>query len=422
MQSESNVIDAKPKTGYLQIIHQKEYMKLICANVINRFGDSIDAIAFTWLVYGLTNSAAWSAVIFGVNKVPTIFLQPFAGPMVEHMNKKRIMVLTDIIRGLCVSLVAIMFLLKLLNPWWLLGITLIISSAEAFRGPAGSAILPRILDKNCYDYGISLNSSLCSIVELIGFASAGVIIGLLGIHTAILIDAVTFFGSALIISFMHSREEKNDFKELNLTEYFASLKGGIDYIRNNEIIFNFVLLAMVANAILVPLNSLEAPLIKNILHQGEYLLSDLSFSLSAGLCLGSVAYPFISKKLKTRNIVFLSGFIISVYYFILVLCGHISSNVILLYVICTISSAAVGAILALLMAVLQVQFMKRVEADYLARASSIVGAGSVGSIPVVSFLVGILSKMISVTAIFYVVGLLGLLFFLFVYVKNVKFE
>jgi hypothetical protein len=121
-------------------------------------------------------------------------------------------------------------------------------------------------------------------------------------------------------------------------------------------------------------------------------------------------------------IVFLSGLLLSVYYFILVLCRHISSNVILLYVICTISSAVVGAILALLMAVLQVQFMKRVEADYLARASSIVGAGSVGSIPVVSFLMGILTKLIPVTAIFYVVGLAGLLFFIFVYFKNVKFE
>ena len=38
------------KIGYRDIFRQKEYMKLLVAGLINVFGDSIDAIAFTWLV------------------------------------------------------------------------------------------------------------------------------------------------------------------------------------------------------------------------------------------------------------------------------------------------------------------------------------------------------------------------------------
>lgn len=70
---------ATDKIGYKDIFQQKEYAKMILANLVNRFGDSIDAIAFTWLVYQLTESAAWSALIFGVNSIPTIFITPFAG-------------------------------------------------------------------------------------------------------------------------------------------------------------------------------------------------------------------------------------------------------------------------------------------------------------------------------------------------------
>lgn len=422
MQSENNEAKKSPMSGYRNIIRQKEYMKMISANVINRFGDSIDCIAFTWMVYSLTNSSAWSAVIFGVNRVPTIFLQPFAGPMVERMNKKSIMVITDIIRGICVSATAVMLLLKILTPWWLLAITLVISSAEAFRGPAGSAILPKLLDKESYDHGITLNSSLCSVMEMVGLAVAGVIIGLFGTHTAIFIDAVTFFASAAIITLIRTAKEEARQDSLNYKEYFSSLKSGVSYIRNNKIIFNYVLLAMAANAILVPLNSMLAPLVKDILKQGGYLLSDLSFSMSAGLCLGSAIYPLICKRLKARNVIFESGVFISLYYFILVLCGHVSGNVILVYIICTISSVATGAILALLISLLQVQFMKRVETDYLARASSIVGAGSVGAIPVFSFLVGILVKLLPLSEVFYIVGITGLIFFAFVYLKKVEFE
>ena len=95
-------------------------MKMIVAALINRFGDSIDAIASTWIVYELTGSAVWSAVIFGVNKVPSVFVTPLAGAWVEGRNKKAIMIITDLIRAVCVAFVASGYLLGFLQPWMLL--------------------------------------------------------------------------------------------------------------------------------------------------------------------------------------------------------------------------------------------------------------------------------------------------------------
>ncbi len=42
------------KVGYRDIFRQTEYMKIMIAALINRFGDSIDAIASTWIVYEIT--------------------------------------------------------------------------------------------------------------------------------------------------------------------------------------------------------------------------------------------------------------------------------------------------------------------------------------------------------------------------------
>lgn len=74
-------MEQNKKIGYKDIFKQKEYMKMMVAALINRFGDSIDAIASTWIVYELTGSAVWSAVIFGVNKVPSVFVTPL------HQNR-----------------------------------------------------------------------------------------------------------------------------------------------------------------------------------------------------------------------------------------------------------------------------------------------------------------------------------------------
>jgi MFS family permease len=414
--------EVNKKIGYKDVLKQKEYMKLIFANVINRFGDSIDSIAFTWLVFSLTGSAAWSALIFGINRVPTIFLQPFAGALVENLNKKFIMVVMDIIRGVCVSLIAVLLILNLLNPWILLLMTVIISSAEAFRGPAGTAVLPRILDKSCYEFGISLNTTLTSIVELAGLALAGAIIGFFGTQTAIFIDGATFWGSALIILFIRTGEEKKSHEKVNFRDYFDTLKGGFDYIRRSRIIINFILLAMATNAILVPLNSLEAPLVKDILKQGGYLLSVLGFSLSLGLGIGSILYPYIARKLNIRTIIFIGGTSLSLYYIILILCSHISTYKILVCIICTVSSLITGCALSFMLAALNIQFMKNVETDYLARAGAIMNSGNVCTMPLVSFIISFLSAFLPVSVIFYAMGGFGIILFLFVYLKKIKFD
>ena len=96
------------KIGYRDVFGQKEYLKLLIANLISRFGDSIDAIAFTWIVYQVTGSASWSAIIFAMNRLPSIFVQPFAGAWVERRNKKRIMVGADLIRGVIVVMLAVL--------------------------------------------------------------------------------------------------------------------------------------------------------------------------------------------------------------------------------------------------------------------------------------------------------------------------
>ena len=80
-----------------ELYHNHNYVYLLTSNIINRCGDSLDTILFTWLVYLLTNSAGWSAIIFGINQATSVIIQPFIGPLVENMNKKKVLVLSDII-------------------------------------------------------------------------------------------------------------------------------------------------------------------------------------------------------------------------------------------------------------------------------------------------------------------------------------
>ncbi len=406
---DENIAEEKQKVGYRVILKQKNYMKNIIAALINRFGDSVDSIALTWLVYQVTQSAAWSAIIFGVNRIPTIFIQPFAGAIIEGKNKKRIMVLTDIIRGLCVTFIATSMILGFTNRWIILIMTVLISTAEAFRGPASTALLPKILDKKYYEYGLSLNSSLCSIMELVGLGIAGVIIGKFGITVAIYTDAVTFFLSALIIMTMRVKEEKQAKIKVQASVYLENVKEGFLYVRDRKSIMYFVVLAIFLNAILVPFNSLQAPLISQILHSSEYMLSVIGITISIGMIVGSVLYPFVVDKLSKRVIVSLGGYSIGFYYIVLILAGCVSDNAVAMYIIVLVGTILVGICVSLLTTLTNVEFMKRVEETYLARAGALLNAACVAAIPVVSFLITVLAKCISIRTLFLITGICGIL-------------
>ncbi|MGF7142924.1 MFS family permease [Anaerotaenia torta] len=300
------------RISYKDIFRQKEYCKVIISNIISRFGDSIDAIAFTWLVYAITGSASWSAVVFAANQLPSVLVQPFAGALVEGLSKKKIMVLTDAIRGIVIAGLAVLYMADLLNPWILMLFTLFISTAEAFRIPASMAAIPKLLEKKYYAHGTSLNSTISNVVQLAGLGAAGFIIGSFGIHTAILIDAVTFLGSAFILSFLRLEETNLRKGKLPAREYFETLKGGVIYLKNSSVICNFCMMAVIINALIIPISSLQTPLIVEIMGQGSTLLSIFSIALTLGMGLGSFTYPIIRKYFQVRGIIVGSGVMVGI--------------------------------------------------------------------------------------------------------------
>ncbi|MFA6941878.1 MAG: hypothetical protein WCQ54_13015 [Clostridiaceae bacterium] len=65
--SESAVVN---QVGYKTLFKEKEFMKYITAKFISRFGDSIDTVAYGWMVFQLTGSVVLLAILYAVNGIP----------------------------------------------------------------------------------------------------------------------------------------------------------------------------------------------------------------------------------------------------------------------------------------------------------------------------------------------------------------
>lgn len=392
---------------------EREYLKIILSNIIGRFGDSIDSIAYGWMVYELTGSKSWLAVIYGVNSIPTILFQPFAGALVEFFDKKTAVILCDIGRGCVVLCTGIMLISGVLEPWHLLIFTFLISCFECFRIPSSLAIIPSVLQKENYNIGLSLNQTASRIFELIGLGCAGFIIGLLGCGGAIIIDAITFFLSASLFYILKvsKNSENTERKKISVKNYFNDLYGGILYFKENHAAFVICIIGFLLNITAVPLEKLQAAYVNECLRLGVNAMSVGSIFMTCGLLSGTIVFVYISKKFTTKQILIYGGALIGVLYFSLMYIGLISF-IPMRYMAYAGILGIFGFINSLIGMSVQVAFMSSTPDGYIGRVGGIFNAIACSSIPVGSFLLAMIFPFLSIVQTYFYFGIATIFIFL----------
>lgn len=398
--------------SYKDLLTQKQFLKLIAANVVNRFGDSIDMIAFSLMVYNLTGSATWVALIFGCNALPSILFQPFAGAIVEGLNKKRTMVICDIGRGIVVGVTAILLILGLLNPWLLLTLTFMNSSLESLRIPASISITPKILDKSLYAHGLSLSSTLQQTVSVIGLAIAAAIIGLFGIGTAILIDAVTFFISAILILFIHTSEDKHQRITLDMKSYIHTLKDGFAYLKQAKVVFAICTLGGLINIFFIPINSMMTPYTTGTLGLSSIGLSVAGICSTVGMGVGALLFPSLRKHFSSRNIFITGGTMIGVCYLLWVVLSFHVDQISLIYILLAVTMLVFGFFASFIQSVVSISFMEHISEEYMSRVGAIFNAIASSSTPIGSLIVAGSMLFLSVNQLFIVTGICTIILFI----------
>ena len=386
--------------NYLKILKESEYRKLLFSNLINRFGDSVESIAFTWVVYQITNSAAWSAIVFALNMLPNVIVQPFAGAIVEKMNKKHVVISTHSLRALLITLFIILFELGYVNPLILSCFTLIITTAESFNLPAGTAFTAQVIKREDINAGMSLNSVFTNAASLVGSGAAGFIIAKFGVEAAMFIDVSTFIIAAILIGLIkeasNAVSNNTDSTKNNSSGYIKMLKEGIVYVFKTPVVRNFCVICIFLNCMRIPLNALQAPIADEIFGMGSELLSFAGIFASIGGIVGAVLLPYIAKILSPLRITIMGIFLLIIGMSCIPVGRLVKGNAILSYILISASFFIMVASASLVGGIINIQFMKCVDHNYMARVAAFFNSSVVASVPIGSFIVSVFISHISV--------------------------
>ncbi len=394
------------KVAFNKLITYRNYAVILLANFISRFGDSLDSIAYGWMVYQLTGSKLLLGTIFAINSLPNIIFGPFAGVIVDRHNKKRVILIVYIGRGLIVSLTALLYLIGAIRPWHLFIFTIINSTLETLGAPVFISILPKVLPKELFIKGNSFSTSAYKFAELVGLGVAGAIIALLGVGGAILIDGGTFFIAAIIILFLNLKHEQNHVSEFSVKSYFNDLSEGFLFIKKSYVIKTTIILFAITNFCLAPINVLIPAYVEDILKSDANMLSMLGVSLSVGIIMGGLLIGFIGNRVKKSWFISIALFSFGINYCLLFAPGNIIPSGVISNTLSIGIFFVFGFIVPMLTSPLTTNIMINTDNNMLGRVGSFISVISCCAIPLGSAITGSVSELFPMTSIFGVMGLI----------------
>ncbi len=282
---------------------------MVTANLINRLGDSAETIAYTYLLYKFTGSSAISALGVCVNFLPTVFLQPFAGGILEGKNPKKVMIVADVLRAIAVAALIVLNSFGLLKYYTFMLIMFIVSSVECFRIPAGMSVIPYICSEEEYEAQASLNSAVNTVALVLGVMIGGFILDRASFGVIFGLDATTYLISAVTLGCLRiAKQESNssmeDDRGREKTGFTKFLLEGIAILWKEESLRVIVILALINNILVTPYMAMEAPIVSGLLGEGSMLLSYMSIAATLGMLLASGGYEGISKIIGSRGVIF----------------------------------------------------------------------------------------------------------------------
>lgn len=182
----------------------RDFRLLWAARTVSVFGTWLLVVAVPAHVFHLTGSVLAAGAALAAEFLPPVLLGPFAGVLVDRWDRRRAMVVAEVLRAAAVTL-----LLFARDPGdlWLVYVALVVESTGTvvFR-PAAQAHLPVVVGAGTVLSGANaLNSVTDGVARLVGAPLGGALVGLVGFPALVLADVASYLVSAGLIASMSRR-------------------------------------------------------------------------------------------------------------------------------------------------------------------------------------------------------------------------
>ena len=174
----------------------RSFALLWSGQTISRLGDSLFIIALAWWVLQKTGSATVMGIVLICSTIPLLLFLLFGGVAVDRLPRVRVMLVSDLLSGATVALIAYLSFQQQLELWQIFVLSTLFGIVDAFFTPAYTALVPDLVPADFLSSANSLRSISIQLAKFIGPAIAAGLIVLGGTSLAFALDGMSFFISA----------------------------------------------------------------------------------------------------------------------------------------------------------------------------------------------------------------------------------
>ncbi len=184
-------------------LRHRDFRVLLVGSVLTRIGEYIKLVVQSWRVWELTGSAFYLGVIGFCEFGPRLLFGLLGGVLVDRVDRRRLMILTQIVTTAQSVIFTILVLTGTVQFWHIVTLVLIFAGANSFFTTANQAIICSLVPQKAVVSALAMNSAGHNLTKIIGPSIGGILITLIGSGSSLLICVFTSIAMLVCLAIVH---------------------------------------------------------------------------------------------------------------------------------------------------------------------------------------------------------------------------
>ncbi len=281
---------------FLKAFKIRDFRTLWIGQFVSQIGDNLALIAALVVIQKLSGSTLWLGLTAMTLTLPPLLFGLVGGVTADRFDRKKVMVVSDILRGAVILLLIAARSPRELYLFPIVGC--LMSILGVFFGPARNAVIPSIVSREMLLTANGLLQASQMLAIIVGSSLAGIVIAALGPASAFVLDSLTFLISAWLICTLRIPPLNNSTPREGII--WPQLREGLAYVRRHRTILVTMVVASVATLSLGTIAVLGVAYVEKYLGMSAESFGFLNSVQGIGMVAGGLSLGFFSRLVSPR--------------------------------------------------------------------------------------------------------------------------
>ena len=264
--------------------HYREFRLLWFGACTSSIGTWMQTVAQSWLVFQISGSAFLLGLDGFLGQIPILLFSLIGGVIADRIDRRRVLLGSQYVQMTCAFVLTALIALQWIKVPHILTVSFVVGCAQAFGGPAYSALVPMLVEKEDLQNAIALNSIQFNLARVIGPVLGGLALTGLGAAWCFGLNGLSFVAviiSLLLLTVKFAPQKTGD-------SILTGVKQGILFVRGQGAMVGLIALAFSMTALAIPTLTFLPVFAKDVFHRGPTAFTILLSCSGVGSVAGAL--------------------------------------------------------------------------------------------------------------------------------------